>query len=218
MTTHPVPIAIHDEARRRRGLRRMKARATGLLVFAAVVYVAIRVFADGTGWGGYVEAAAEGAMVGGLADWFAVTALFRHPLGIPIPHTALIPTRKDQLGRAIGEFVEENFLTGGVVLDRLRSVGIAKRAAEWVSAEEHATTVARHSSAALAGAAGVLRDDDVQAAIEHSIGGWVRRVPLAPPMRSSGAPSSRSRSCSPAFSSRWFPPWNCSASTARRSV
>ena len=99
-------LAVNDEAARRRGLRQMKVRATGLLVFAALVYVAVRLFGGGEDWAGYVEAATEGAMVGGLADWFAVTALFRHPMGIPIPHTALIPTRKDQLGRAIGGFVE----------------------------------------------------------------------------------------------------------------
>ncbi len=176
----PQALAVQDETGRRGGLRQMKARATGLLVFAALVYVAVRLFGGDGDWTGYVEAAAEGSMVGGLADWFAVTALFRHPMGIPIPHTALIPTRKDQLGRAIGGFVEENFLSGGVVLERLRAVGVARRAAAWVSADEHATTVARHSSAALAGAAGVLRDETVQAAIEHSIVGWVRRVPIAP--------------------------------------
>ena len=169
-----------DEQARRRALRRMKVRATGLLVLAAAVFVAARLLADGRGWVGYVEAAAEGAMVGGLADWFAVTALFRHPLGIPIPHTALIPTRKDQLGRAIGGFVEDNFLTGGVVLERLRTIGVARRTAAWVSVEEHSATVARHTSAILAGAAGVLRDEAVQGALEASVLSWVRRVPLAP--------------------------------------
>ncbi len=180
MEREPTALAVNDEAARRLGLRQMKARATGLLVLAALVYVAMRLLGGGDDWAGYVEAAAEGAMVGGLADWFAVTALFRHPMGIPIPHTALIPTRKDQLGRAIGGFVEENFLTGGAVLERLRAVGVARRAAAWVSDDEHATTVARDSSAALAGAAGVLRDETVQAAIEHSVIGWVRRVPIAP--------------------------------------
>lgn len=173
-------LVLRDEAERRRALRQMKARATGLLVLAAAVFVAARVAFDGYGWAGYVEAAAEGAMVGGLADWFAVTALFRHPLGIPIPHTALIPTRKDQLGRAIGGFVEENFLTGGVVLEKLHSVGVARRAAEWVSVEENAVTVSRHASAAIAGAAGVLRDEAVQGALEQSVTGWVRKIPLAP--------------------------------------
>jgi uncharacterized membrane-anchored protein YjiN (DUF445 family) len=168
------------EAARRRGLRAMKARATGLLIGAAVVFVVVRLFGGDAAWVGYVEAAAEGAMVGGLADWFAVTALFRHPLGIPIPHTAIIPTRKDQLGRAIGGFVEENFLTGGVVRDKLRSVGVSGRTAAWVTRDENAATVSRHASAAIAGAAGVMRDETVQAALEHSVTAWVERVPLAP--------------------------------------
>ena len=90
----------------------MKLFATGLLVLAAVVYLFARAFEDdGPAWVGYVRAFAEAAMVGALADWFAVTALFRHPLGLPIPHTAIIPERKDQIGRSLGEFVEGNFLT-----------------------------------------------------------------------------------------------------------
>src|SRR5215207_6188502 len=96
-TDLPVaPAAARAEAGRRRDLRRMKAWALGLLVFAAVVYLLARSAEDGRAWAGYVRATAEAAMVGGLADWFAVTALFRHPLGLPIPHTAIIPTRKDQ--------------------------------------------------------------------------------------------------------------------------
>jgi uncharacterized membrane-anchored protein YjiN (DUF445 family) len=169
-----------DDAHRAEGLRAMKARATGLLVGAAVVFVLARIFHTGHRWVDYVLAAAEGAMVGGLADWFAVTALFRHPMGLPIPHTALIPTRKNQLGVAIGEFVEQNFLTGSVVLDKLRAAGMARRAATWAADDENAATVARHASAVLAGAAGVLRDEAVQGAIEHSMASWVRRIPLAP--------------------------------------
>ena len=92
-----TPPAAPDQLR---DLRRMKAFATALLVAAAVVYVvASRAEDGGPAWVGYVRAAAEAAMVGALADWFAVTALFRHPLGLPIPHTAIIPTRKDALGR-----------------------------------------------------------------------------------------------------------------------
>ena len=93
-------------------LRRMKWRATSLLLSAAAIFAITRAYEDDHSWLGYVRATAEAAMVGGLADWFAVTALFRHPLGLPIPHTAIIPTRKDQLGRSLGEFVEENFLAG----------------------------------------------------------------------------------------------------------
>ncbi len=90
-------------------LRRAKWRATGLLAVAAALFVVMRVATDGKGWAGYVEAAAEAGMIGGLADWFAVTALFRHPLRIPIPHTAIIPKRKDAIGASLGEFVQDNF-------------------------------------------------------------------------------------------------------------
>ena len=97
----------------------MKLFATGLLVFAAVVFVVARTFEDEATWVGYVESAAEAAMVGALADWFAVTALFRYPLGIPIPHTAIIPNRKDDIGRSLGDFVQGNFLTPDVIGERL---------------------------------------------------------------------------------------------------
>jgi len=176
----PIPISGYDDVQRARNLRRMKGRATGMLLVAAVVFVVAHLLRDDEVWLSYVIAAAEGSMVGGLADWFAVTAIFRHPMSIPIPHTALIPNRKDQLGRAIGDFVEQNFLTGSVVLDKLRGVGMSARAAEWVTDPDNAAVVARHSSAALAGVARVMRDDTVQAAVEHSIGTWLRRVPLAP--------------------------------------
>src|SRR5699024_8295491 len=99
------PSAVNERDGRSR-LRRMKALATGLLLVAAVVYVLARWQQEvGAGaWAGYVRAAAEAGMVGALADWFAVTALFRHPLGLPIPHTAIIPNRKAALGRNLGAF------------------------------------------------------------------------------------------------------------------
>src|SRR4029450_10769128 len=104
-----MTVALTD-ADRAAGLRQMKIVATGMLVGAAVVYVIARTADSDATWIGYVLAAAEAAMVGGLADWFAVTALFRHPLGIPIPHTAIIPRRKDQIGRSLGEVVEPKLL------------------------------------------------------------------------------------------------------------
>ena len=91
-----------------------------------------------------MRAGAEAAMVGALADWFAVTALFRHPLGIPIPHTAIIPRRKDQIGRSLGEFVEGNFLTQDVLIQRLESVEIGRRLGHWLAQP----TSARRASAA----------------------------------------------------------------------
>ncbi|MEV5755891.1 DUF445 domain-containing protein [Streptomyces tendae] len=156
---------------KRRGVRRMKLTATGLLLFVALVYV-LAEWASHRGagaWAGYVSAAAEAGMVGALADWFAVTALFRHPLGIPIPHTAIIPKKKDQLGVSLGEFVGENFLSEAVVRQRLRAVGIGSRLGAWLAVPEHADRVTAELSAALRGALAVLRDSDVQAVVGEAI-------------------------------------------------
>ncbi len=169
-----------DEAEKRHDLRRMKLGATGLLLFAAAVFVGARILEGHNAAWGYLRATAEAAMVGGLADWFAVTALFRHPLGLPIPHTALIPTRKDALGRSLGEFVEQNFLASDAIAERLRAAHIARRVADWLNAEGNAAVVSRHAAAALAGATDVLRDDDVSGALEHAVVERVRRIELAP--------------------------------------
>lgn len=156
---------------KQRGVRQMKLTATGLLLFVAVVYVLAK-WAQNSGagpWAGYVAAASEAGMVGALADWFAVTALFRHPLGIPIPHTAIIPTKKDQLGVSLGEFVGENFLSEDVVRQRLRAVGIGSRLGAWLAVPEHADRVTAELSTALRGALTVLRDSDVQAVVGEAI-------------------------------------------------
>src|SRR5882757_829090 len=115
---------------RQRALRRMKANATGLLLVAAAAFVVCVTVGDGHGVWGYAQAAAEASMVGGLADWFAVTALFRHPLGIPIPHTAIIPRKKDQIGAALGTFVQEYFLTGSIVGEHVAQARVPQRTGE----------------------------------------------------------------------------------------
>ncbi|MFJ9560447.1 DUF445 domain-containing protein [Streptomyces fuscichromogenes] len=156
---------------RQRGVRRMKRTATGLLLLVAVVY-ALAKWASGAGagaWADYVAAAAEAGMVGALADWFAVTALFRHPLGLPIPHTAIIPTKKDQLGVSLGEFVGENFLSQDVVRQRLRAVGIGSRLGAWLAEPKNADRVTAELATALRGALTVLRDSDVQAVVGEAI-------------------------------------------------
>ncbi|MFJ3661188.1 DUF445 domain-containing protein [Streptomyces sp. NPDC090119] len=156
---------------RQRGVRRMKLTAAGLLLFVAVVY-ALATWAGHAGagpWTGYVAAAAEAGMVGALADWFAVTALFRHPLGLPIPHTAIIPTKKDQLGVSLGEFVGENFLSEDVVRQRLAAVGIGSRLGDWLAQPENADRVTAELATALRGALTVLRDSDVQAVVGEAI-------------------------------------------------
>ncbi|WP_055555515.1 DUF445 domain-containing protein [Streptomyces sp. NBRC 110028] len=156
---------------RRRGVRRMKAIATGMLLAVALVY-AVAKWAQNSGaggWSGYVAAAAEAGMVGALADWFAVTALFRRPMGLPIPHTAIIPTKKDQLGATLGDFVGENFLSGDVVRMRLRAVGIGGRLGTWLAEPAHADRVTDELATALRGALTVLRDSDVQAVVGEAI-------------------------------------------------
>src|SRR4051794_17692027 len=111
----------------------MRRRATGFLLLAALAFVVIVVVGDGEGAWGYAQAAAEASMVGGVADWFAVTALFRHPLGLPIPHTAIIRERKDQFGQTLGAFVQENFLTRDVVVERIRTGHVVERATVWLA-------------------------------------------------------------------------------------
>ncbi|MGW5428383.1 DUF445 domain-containing protein [Streptomyces sp. NPDC004059] len=167
---------------RRRGVRRMKLTATCMLLFVALVYVLAKLAShEGAGpWAGYVAAAAEAGMVGALADWFAVTALFRHPLGLPIPHTAIIPTKKDQLGISLGEFVGENFLSQDVVRQRLRAVGIGSRLGAWLAEPEHADRVTAELATALRGALTVLRDRDVQVVVSEAITRRANTKEIAP--------------------------------------
>ena len=112
--------------------RRMRRTATGLLVLMAAVFVAALQLDNGHPAWGYVIAFAEAAMVGGLADWFAVTALFRHPLGIPIPHTAIIPEKKDRIADTMAGFLRDNFLTPGVVARRMQGLNLARAAGEFL--------------------------------------------------------------------------------------
>ncbi|MFE4870689.1 DUF445 domain-containing protein [Streptomyces sp. NPDC056682] len=166
----PFAYTAADEEKRR-GVRRMKATATGLLLFVAVVF-ALATWADRSGagaWAGYVAAAAEAGMVGALADWFAVTALFRRPLGLPIPHTAIIQNKKDQFGATLGSFVGENFLSTAVVRTRLQALGIGRRLGTWLAEPEHADRVTSELATALRGALTVLRDSDVQAVVGEAI-------------------------------------------------
>ncbi|KNX39249.1 membrane protein [Luteipulveratus halotolerans] len=141
----------------------MRLVATSLLVIAAVVFIATH-GRDG-GWG-YVNAAAEAAMVGAVADWFAVTALFRHPLGLPVPHTALIPKKKDALGESLEDFVTENFLTADIVQERLAQAQIPLRLGRWVSDPEHAATVVREAAPALSRAVSSVQDAEVRTLLE----------------------------------------------------
>ncbi|WP_407924431.1 DUF445 domain-containing protein [Actinokineospora pegani] len=175
---NPVP----GEAEKLRALRTMKLVALSFLLAATVIFLVTVLWTDPPPWVGYVRAAAEAGMVGALADWFAVTALFRRPLGLPIPHTAIIPTKKDVLGDSLGEFVGSNFLSEAVVRERLRRVGVAERLGEWLAKPENADRVTAELSTMVRGAVTVLRDEDVQAVLEQAIVTRVMAVPWGPPM------------------------------------
>ena len=164
------------DAERRVALRRMKLVALSFLIGASVVFLACRWAQAHTNlgvWVGYVGAAAEAGMVGALADWFAVTALFKHPLGLPIPHTAIIKRKKDQLGEGLGTFVRENFLSPSVVETKLRDAQIPSRLGKWLSEPTHAERVATEAATVLRVLVELLRDDDVQQVIDRMI---VRRI------------------------------------------
>src|SRR5262249_7902792 len=113
-------------------------------------------------------------------DWFAVTALFRHPLGIPIPHTAIVPARKDRVGRTLGAFVQRNFLSREVIEHRLRTMHVGQRLAEWLADPVNARMHSRDAARALSSAAVMLEDEDVQAAIDRGLADRVRALHLAP--------------------------------------
>ncbi|OLT34435.1 hypothetical protein BJF84_18130 [Rhodococcus sp. CUA-806] len=164
-----------DDATKRRDLRKMKLVATGFLAFATAVYFFCRwQESQGAGeWVSYVRASAEAGMIGGLADWFAVTALFKHPLGIPIPHTAIIRKKKDQLGTSLGSFVGDNFLAPDVVSEKVQSAQIPLRLGTWLAEPRNAERVAAESSTLLHGVVGVLNDEDITQVIDNTI---VRRL------------------------------------------
>ncbi|HEY8754671.1 MAG TPA: DUF445 domain-containing protein [Arthrobacter sp.] len=172
-----VDYRLDGDAEKAAALRKMKLLALALLIAMAVIFVFAFAFQKQYPWLEYVRAAAEGGMVGALADWFAVTALFKYPMGIKIPHTAIIPRRKDQIGASLGEFVETNFLSEQVVQEKLASVDIARKVGAWLSGPGGPERVAREGAAVIRGAFKVLNDDDVQAVIE----GMVRKHLLTPP-------------------------------------
>jgi uncharacterized membrane-anchored protein YjiN (DUF445 family) len=172
------------DAERRRGLRRMKVVALSFLLAATVVFL-VAAWAQSVGapgWVGYVRAAAEAGMVGALADWFAVTALFKHPLGIPIPHTAIIKRKKDQLGEGLGDFVRENFMSPAVVSTKLREAQVSDRMGKWLSDPTHAERVAAEASTVLRVVVEMLRDDDIQQVLDRMIVKRIAQPQWGPPV------------------------------------
>lgn len=172
-----VPAGMSEgDVVRRRGLRRMRTLAVSLLLLAAIIFVLTR---NHDGAWAYVNSAAEAAMVGAIADWFAVTALFRHPLGLPIPHTAIIPNRKAALGESLQEFVTDNFLSEPVVRERIRTAEAAKRAGEWLLSEGRSERAIKEGSKILSDALGHIKESDVAAVIDEALIPRLREEPLS---------------------------------------
>jgi len=144
----------------------MRAVAFSLLAVAALVFVLTR---NQYGAWGFVNATAEAAMIGALADWFAVTALFRHPLGIPIPHTAIIANRKNALGQSLEEFVTGNFLTEDAARERVVAAEVSRRLGTWLAQEEHSAQVVTEMALASSRALAAIKDDDVRGFVEQSL-------------------------------------------------
>ncbi|MGG5174830.1 DUF445 domain-containing protein [Pseudarthrobacter sp. J1763] len=176
------------DAAKAAALRRMKLLAVILLVVMAIIFAVSFALQKSMPGFQYVRAAAEGGMVGALADWFAVTALFKYPMGLKIPHTAIIPRRKDQIGASLGEFVETNFLSEDVVKEKLASVNVAEKVGTWLASPgtpEHpagAERVAKEGAAVIRGIFTVLNDDDVQTVIESMVRKHLVDPPWGPPV------------------------------------
>lgn len=165
---------------RKRRLVIARRRATALLVVVGAAFLVVTsVGAHGTLLG-YLQAGTEAALVGGIADWFAVTALFRRPLGLPIPHTALIVERKDQFAATLGRFVQENFLNADVLAERVHSAGLVPRLVTWLKDDANAERMAGHAADAVVQLADILRDEDVHNLLTSELGRAVDNVAVAP--------------------------------------
>lgn len=174
------------EAERRRVLRRHKAGVTALLALAAVIFFACAWASHRPGetpaWIGYVQAAAEAGMVGGLADWFAVTALFRHPLGLPIPHTALIRHKKDQVGGALSEFVGENFLNAELITEKVAQANLPEKLGSWLATPGNAAKVSQEAGRLTANAVRALDPRDAEALLQSQVVDRLAEPDWGPPL------------------------------------
>lgn len=190
-----VRMGRHHQARaaesaadvaRRVTLRRHKAIVTGLLLVAAAIFIActwVQAERDpAPGWVDYVRAAAEAGMVGGLADWFAVTALFRHPMGLPIPHTALIPKKKDQLGDALAQFVGENFLNPELITSKIAQANIAGRVGEWLADPDHVRKISAEAGMLVANAVRAVDPADAHELIDRTLVQRLAEPQWGPPL------------------------------------
>ena len=167
------------ETAQRTALRRNRRLATALLICASVIFLATMMRRDPGFWTLLVRASAEAAVVGALADWFAVTAVFRRPLGLPIPHTAIVPRNKDRIGAALGVFVANNFLTPALIGAKLRSLDPAGRLAAWLAMPANAEAATQRVMLALPTAIGALEDQEIREFALRALGEQLRAADLS---------------------------------------
>ena len=177
----PVSAHAHEPlAVRQRRLVAARRRATAFLAAVTALFIGVTAAGAHGTLLGYVQAGAEAGMVGGIADWFAVTALFRHPLGLPIPHTALIVERKDQFAATLGQFVQENFLNADVLAERIRAANIVPRLAAWLADPANAARFAGYAADLVVTVAEALRDEDVQRVLTAELTRVIDSVQVSP--------------------------------------
>ncbi|HEX2624255.1 MAG TPA: DUF445 domain-containing protein [Sphingomicrobium sp.] len=163
------------------GAAGMKAAATGLLLVMAAIFVVSRAFEPAYPWLAWIKSFAEAGMVGGLADWFAVTALFRHPLGLPIPHTAIIPRNKDRIGDSLANFLKENFLIAPVVARRMRHIDLAGAAGKFLQAPQgEGTRIRQGASRLIADLFESLDDERLGGLVKGAISSRLRAAEVSP--------------------------------------
>jgi uncharacterized membrane-anchored protein YjiN (DUF445 family) len=165
---------------RLRDLRRMRFFATALLVLMLLIFIATSYGERIWPWLAYPRAFAEAGMIGACADWFAVVALFRHPLGIPIPHTAIVPNSKERIGIAIGRFTANNFLSPKVLADRIREVDISGWIARWLQKPENARNAAQRIAGVVQQVLRSMPRDDVNAFLTRAARYGIEAVPVSP--------------------------------------
>jgi uncharacterized membrane-anchored protein YjiN (DUF445 family) len=178
--SHSVGMSVNAQDLQRRGLRRNRLIATLLLGAMATLFISTTLAAQPGFWIRLVRATAEAALVGGLADWFAVTALFRQPLGLPIPHTAILPRNKDRIGEGLALFIERNFLSPDILRAKLRSIDPARLVADWLSMPANADAVARRLVRMLPHVINAIDDRDFRVFIGEALGRHLADVELAP--------------------------------------
>jgi uncharacterized membrane-anchored protein YjiN (DUF445 family) len=175
----PPAIASGSVEERRRALRRSRGFATSLLVLMLAVFIATSIGVTHWPWLAYIRAFAEAGMIGACADWFAVVALFRHPLGIPIPHTAIVANSKERIGVAIGRFMANNFLSPRVLAERLRDVDIGGWAGRWLLRGDNVKNVAQRVTSSMNQGLSALPREEVNAFLSGAVRGGIERIPAS---------------------------------------